>query len=167
MKAIVAVERNWGIGCNGKLLVHLPEDLKFFKEKTINKVVIMGRKTFESLPNKRPLPNRINIILTKNKNYKVEGAVVLNTIEDVLDYTKNMLSEDVFVIGGEKIYEIFLPYVDECFVTKINYNYVADSYFPNLDLMDEWEQIYISEEQPHFEITYHWTTYVRRGENDK
>lgn len=166
MKAIVAVEKNWGIGCNGKLLVHLPEDLKFFKQKTINKVIIMGRKTFESLPNKRPLPNRLNIILTNNKNYKVEGAVVLYSVDEVLDYTKNMLSEDVFVIGGEKIYEIFLPYVDECFVTKIHYNYSADSYFPNLDNMDDWKLSYVSEEQPHFDITYNWTTYLRVKENE-
>ncbi len=165
MKAIVAVEKNWGIGCNGRLLVHLPKDLEYFKNKTLNKVVIMGRKTFESLPNRKPLPKRINIILTKNKDYKVDGAVVLNTVDQVLDYVKNMLSEDVFVIGGEGIYKIFLPYTDECLVTKIDYNYFADTFFPNLDNDDNWMLTETSEENTHFDITYRWLKYIRTGSN--
>lgn len=166
MKAIVAVDKNWAIGYNGKLLVHLPKDLEYFKNTTLNKVVVMGRKTFESLPNKKPLSNRLNIILTRSKDYKVDGAVVLHTIDEVKEYVKNMLSGDVFIIGGDKIYKLFLPFISECLVTKIDYGYFADTYFPNLDEDVNWKLVSSSDEQSHFDITYRWTVY-KRIDNEK
>ncbi|MDO5695888.1 MAG: dihydrofolate reductase [Eubacteriales bacterium] len=162
MKAIVAVEKNWGIGYQGRLLTHIPADLRYFKEKTINKAVIMGRRTFESLPGRQPLPQRHNIILTRDADYQVRGAVVLRSKEAVLEYVKNMQSADVFVIGGEQVYKLFMPETDEIYVTRIDYNYASDVYFPNLDMLPEWAVTAVSPEQTHFDISYTWKVYRRR-----
>ena len=112
MNIIVAVDKNWAIGFENKLLNSIPEDMKFFRETTTGKVVVMGRKTLESFPNKRPLKNRTNIVITRQKDYQVDGAVVLHSVEEALDYLKQFKSEDIYVIGGASIYEQMLPYCD-------------------------------------------------------
>lgn len=162
MKAIVAVDRYWGIGKNGKLLTHIPADLRYFKEKTLNKAVIMGRKTFESLPGQLPLPQRLNIVLTRDPSWNPDGVKVFHTKEEILDYVKNMRPEDVFVIGGGEIYRLFLPETEEILVTRIDYQYACDTYFPNLDDMPEWERAERSEEQTYFDICFTWDIYRRK-----
>lgn len=104
MQFIVAVDENWSIGKNGDLLYSIPEDMKFFRQTTLNKVVVMGRKTLESLPGQKPLPKRTNIVVTTNPTYAVEGALVCHSIEEVLETVKIYAPEDVFIMGGKAIY---------------------------------------------------------------
>ena len=162
MNLIVAVDKNWAIGLKNKLLVSIPEDMKFFRTETAGKVVVMGRKTLESFPGGIPLKNRINIVLTGNRDYEAKGALVLHTVEDILQELKKYPSQEVYIIGGESIYRQFLPYCDTAHVTKIDRAYEADSYFPNLDEMPEWELTGRSDEQVYFDITYHFLRYERR-----
>ena len=110
MNLIVAVDSNWGIGKDNKLLVSIPADMKFFRTTTTGKVVIMGRKTLESFPNGLPLKNRVNIVLTGNKDYKVKDAVVVHSVEEALEEAGKYPTEDVYVIGGDSVYRQMLPY---------------------------------------------------------
>ena len=112
MNLIAAVDNNWAIGKNNQLLVRIPMDQKFFREMTTGKVVVMGRKTLESFPNSRPLKNRTNIVLTHNPSYEVEGAVVVHSLDELHKELEKYNSEDIYIIGGQKIYE---QLVDECF----------------------------------------------------
>lgn len=162
MNIIVAVDQNWAIGCNNKLLVSIPSDMKFFRETTSGKVVVMGRKTLESFPGGRPLKNRTNIVLTRNPGYQVKGATVVHTLEELLEELKSYPSEDIYVIGGDSIYHLMLPYCDMAHVTKIHHAYEADSYFPNLDQLPEWEIAADSEEQTYFDLEYHFLMYRRK-----
>ncbi len=162
MKIIVSADRNWGIGLRNALLVHIPNDMKFFRNETMGKVIIMGRKTLESFPQGQPLAGRTNIVITRDIDYKVKGAVVVHSIEEAMEESKKY-GQDVYCIGGESIYRQFLPYCDEALVTKIDHSYEADSYFPNLDELPEWEMTQESEEQTYFDLTYAFTKYRRRG----
>ena len=139
MNIIVAVDSNWAIGKNNQLLVSIPADMKMFRQETTGKVVVMGRKTLESFPNGLPLKNRTNIVLTGNKNYKVNGATVVHTVDELLEEVKKYPSDQVYCIGGDSVYKLLLPYCDTAHVTRINFAYEADRYFPNLDEMPEWK----------------------------
>ena len=139
MQAIVAADNNWGIGYQNRLLVSIPSDMKFFRQKTTGNVVVMGRKTLESFPNGLPLKNRVNIVLTKNKNYQVKDAVIVHSEEELLEELKKYPSEKIYVLGGESIYKMMLPYCDTVYVTKIDREFQADTYFPNLDQMEDWK----------------------------
>jgi dihydrofolate reductase len=162
MNIIVAVDKNWAIGRNNQLLVSIPADMKLFRQETTGKVVVMGRKTLESFPNGLPLKQRTNIILTKDKNYKVKDAIVLHSVEEVLKEIEKYPSDEVYCIGGASIYSQFLPYCDTAHVTKIDFAYEADSYFPDLDKMDEWEITQESEEQTYFDLEYQFLKYERK-----
>ena len=151
MNLIAAVDKNWAIGKNNELLVRIPMDQKFFRETTTGKVVVMGRKTLESFPNGLPLKNRTNIVLTHNPNYKVNDAVIVHSLDELHEELKKYNSEDVYVIGGEKIYEQLL---DECDV--------ADAYFPNLDEKPEGEITADSDEQTYFDLEFYFYKYERR-----
>ena len=162
MNLIVAVDQNWAIGKNNQLLVRIPADQKFFRETTTGKVVVMGGKTLESFPNGQPLKNRTNIVLTRNKDYAVKGAIVVHSMDELHDELKKYNSEDVFVIGGEKIYEQLLDECDVAHVTKIEFAYDADSYFPNLDENPDWEITGDSEEQTYFDLEYYFYRYEKK-----
>jgi dihydrofolate reductase len=162
MNLIVAVDKNWGIGCQNKLLVSIPEDMKFFRSETGGKVVVMGRKTLESFPGGQPLKNRTNIVLTKNPSYQVKGAIVLHSTEAVLEELKKYPTEDIYIIGGESIYREFLPYCDTAHVTHINHAYEADAYFPNIDEMPEWKLTGESEEKTYFDLEFTFRRYEKR-----
>ena len=116
MNIIVAVDKNWAIGKDNKLLVSIPADMKMFRQETTGKVVVMGRKTLESFPNGLPLKNRTNIVLTGNKNYKVKDAIIVHTIEELLEEIKKYPSEEVYCIGGDSVYKQLLPYCDTAHV---------------------------------------------------
>ena len=161
MNLIVAVDKNWAIGKQNQLLVSIPADMKFFRETTTGKVVVMGRKTLESFPGGIPLKKRTNIVLTKNPNYKVKDATVVKTIEDLLEEFKQYDEEEIYVIGGETIYRQLLPYCNVAHVTKVNHAYEADTYFPNLDEMDDWEITGVSDEQTYFDLEYEFVKYER------
>ena len=162
MNVIVAVDKNWGIGKDNELLVSIPSDMKFFREETMNKVVVMGRKTLESFPNGLPLKRRTNIVLTKDRNYKVKDAILVHSVEELMEELKKYDSEDIYVIGGDSIYRQLLPYCDVAHVTKIDYAYEADSYFPNLDEMSDWTVERTSEELTYFDLEYMFVKYVRQ-----
>lgn len=161
MKLIVAVDQNWGIGKNNDLLVSIPQDKKFFREMTTGNVVVMGRKTLESFPGGRPLPNRTNIVLTHRPDYEAKGAVVVHSVEELLETLKEYKAEEVYCVGGGSVYEQLLPYCDTAYVTKIDHAYEADVYFPNLDTMAEWEITGESDEQTYFDLEYTFVRYER------
>ena len=161
MNLIAAVDQNWAIGNKNQLLVRIPADQKFFRETTTGKVVVMGRKTLESFPNGLPLKNRTNIVLTHDTNYKVKDAIVLHSLEDLREELKKYSSEDIYVIGGETIYRQLLDECDVAHITKIEFAYDADAYFPNLDEMPEWRITADSEEQTYFDLEYFFYKYER------
>ncbi|HHT97555.1 MAG TPA: dihydrofolate reductase [Clostridiales bacterium] len=162
MNLIVAVDKKWAIGYKGDLLVKIPSDQKFFRLQTTNKAVIMGRKTLESMPASQPLPNRLNVVITKQKDYKIKDAIVVNSIEEALDAVKEYKSEDIFVIGGETIYKQMLDKCTVAHVTKIDYEYNADTFFPNLDKASDWELVASSEEQTYHDLEYVFNEYHRK-----
>ncbi len=162
MNAIVAVDNNWAIGCKNSLLVRIPADHKNFRQETTGKVVVLGRKTLETFPQGMPLPNRTNIILSTDSEYKVKDAVVVHSKEELDTELKKYPTEDVYIIGGESVYRMMLPACDVVHVTKIDHDYEADAYFPNLDKDDEWEITAESEEQTYFDLPYYFVKYERR-----
>jgi dihydrofolate reductase len=135
--------------------------MKFFRQETMGKVVVMGRKTLESFPQGQPLAQRVNIVLTTDVNYQVKGAEVVHSIEELQEELAKYNSEDIYIIGGESIYRQMLPYCRVAHVTKIDHVYEADTYFPNLDADDEWHVTAESDEQTYFDITYTFTKYER------
>ena len=163
MKCIVAVDSNWAIGKNNKLLVSIPADMRFFKEQTMGKVVIMGRATLESFPGGKPLKGRVNIVVTRDPNYYVPDAIIVHSVKEAA--AAAYPADDVFVIGGASIYRQFLPLCDTAYVTKIDYAYDADTYFPNLDDAPDWELLEESDEQTCYDLTYAFTTYNRIAED--
>ena len=162
MNLIAAVDKNWAIGLNNKLLVQIPDDMKFFRQTTTGKVVVMGRKTLESFPNGLPLKNRTNIVLTKDKNYRVKDAQMVYSLEELLEELEKYPSEDIYVIGGESIYRQLLDHCDVAHITKIEYAYEADAWFPNLDELPEWEITADSEEQTYFDVEYYFYKYEKK-----
>ena len=165
MKCIVAVDSNWAIGKNNQLLVSIPADMRFFKEQTMGKVVIMGRATLESFPGGKPLKGRVNIVVTRDPRYYAPDAVIVHSVEEAAAVASRYPADDVFVIGGASIYRQFLPLCDTAYVTKIDYAYDADTYFPNLDDAPDWELTEESDEQTYYDLTYAFTTYNRIAED--
>lgn len=161
MNLIVAVDKNWAIGCNNRLLVSIPSDMKFFRETTMGKVVVMGRKTLESFPGGQPLKNRTNIVITSDSDYKVKDAIVVPSIEAAVEELKKYEEEDIYVIGGESIYRQMLPYCKMAYVTKIDHAYDADTFFTNLDEMEDWKLTGVTEEQTYFDLEYVFARYER------
>lgn len=162
MNAIVAVDNNWAIGCKNSLLVRIPADHKNFRQETTGKVVVLGRKTLETFPQGMPLPNRKNIILSANPDYQVKDAVVVHNKEELDAELQKYPTEDVYIIGGESVYRMMLPECDVVHVTKIEHDYEADAYFPNLDEDGEWEITAESDEQTYFDLPYYFVKYERK-----
>ena len=162
MNIIVAVDENWAIGCRGDLLVRIPADHKMFRKETIGKVVVLGRKTMDTFPGGLPLAGRTNIVLTRNPEYQVKDAIVVHSVEELLQELKKYDTKDVYVIGGDSVYRQLIPYCDTAHVTKIDRSYEADTYFPNLDASGEWEITAESDEQSYFDTTYHFLKYERK-----
>lgn len=165
MKAILSADRNWGIGYQNKLLVSIPSDMRFFREMTEGKVIVMGGKTLESFPNGLPLKKRINIVLTHDRSYQVKDAVIVHDKEELLEELKKYREDDVFVVGGGSVYELLLPYCDTAYVTRIDMAYQADTFFPDLDQDPEWELTEESDEQTCFDIEFTFTVYRRKQKN--
>lgn len=161
MNLIAAVDRNWAIGYKNELLVRIPEDQKWFREKTTGKAVIMGRKTLESFPNKSPLKNRLNVVITSDMNYSVPGAVVVHSIDEAVEAVRDYADDDVYVIGGESIYRQMLPLCSTAHITKVDYAYQADAHFPDLDKEEGWKITETSDERTYFDIIYEFVKYER------
>ena len=141
IKLIAATDLHYGIGKNGSLLFKIPEDMRLFKQLTAGNIVLMGRKTFESI-GCRPLPDRINIVISSTKNYENDGAITFDNLETAVEYSEQHFPDkDLYIIGGGQIYEQGIKYVDEVILTKYNKLYEdADTYFP-VDIMDNFSEI--------------------------
>lgn len=161
MQAIVAVDRSWGIGYQGGLLVSIPGDHRMFRKTTLHKVVIYGRKTLETFPMRQPLEQRTNLVLSSNPSLEVKNAMVVHSIGELLDAVKPYPPEDVFVIGGASVYQELLPYTDHVYVTKVDYDYQADAFFPDLDADPAWKVTAEGEEQTYFDVPYCFMEYSR------
>ena len=161
MNLIAAVDRNWAIGNKGQLLVRIPNDHKMFRQETLDKVVVYGRKTLETFPLSQPLDRRVNIILSTNKSLQVRNALVVHSIEELLEACRVYESDDIYVIGGASVYRQLLPYCDTAHITRIDYAYQADAWFPNLDEDPDWKITADSEEQTYFDIEYQFLKYER------
>ena len=159
MDLIVAVDNNWAIGNKDSLLVSIPEDHKFFRQITTGNVVILGRKTLAGFPNGLPLAGRDNIILSRDEKFTAKGATIAHSKEELFDILKEYKDRQIFVIGGGKIYEMLLPYCHYAHVTKIDYSYEADTYFPNLDTLDNWKVVADSEEHTYFNLEFYFYKY--------
>lgn len=163
MNIILAADRKWAIGKDNDLLIHLPGDLKYFKKMTTGKAVIMGRKTLESLPGGKPLPNRRNIILTRSKDFEVPGAEVFHSIEDVLQLIKSgkLESDETFIIGGAEIYKQMMPHCDKFYITKIDAELPADCYFVDLDQIEDLKITWRAPAEEYQGTKYQYVLYER------
>ncbi|MDA9563101.1 dihydrofolate reductase [Flavobacteriales bacterium] len=160
VSAIVAVGKNLEIGKNNDLLWHLPADMKYFKETTTGHHIITGRKSYESIPEKyRPLPNRINVVVTRQEECKMDGAIVMNSIESAITFAEEADEKEVFIIGGGQIYNqsIRKDLVNRLYITWVDESFEADTYFPSVDLK-HWKKMserkYPSDERNKFNITF-------------
>jgi len=160
MKAIVAVDLKWGIGYKGSLLQRIPEDMKFFKEMTFGKVVVMGRETFESFPGKEPLKDRINIVLSRSKDFNNEKVIICRSIDELFHELKKYSTDDIFVIGGESVYKQLLPYCSEAYVTKIENTYTADRFFVNIDKEEDWKLVTESDLRTYKDVNFRFLKYA-------
>lgn len=169
--AIVCVDKNWGIGHKNDLLIKIPEDMKFFKEKTLHNIVVMGRKTYDSLGN-NPLPKRINCVVTSKTDsvdYNIDGNYYLMSMGYVKENLLQTFSRhdyiDVFIIGGGSVYKELLPYCDTVYVTKVDYAFEnVDTYFQNLENLPEWEVESTSEVNEYNSLKYKFFTYRKKCE---
>lgn len=159
MKLIVAVDENWGIGRGGDLLTSIPDDMRFFRETTQRHVLVMGSKTLRSFKNARPLPGRLNIVLTRSEA-AFPGAVACRSVEQALELLKSFDSDDIMVIGGGMIYRRLLPYCSKAYITKMRFNGSADTFMTNLDELDSWEIAAESELKEYDGINYSFTEYA-------
>lgn len=157
MNAIVLVDDYWGIGCDGAQNIFIKADLQRFKTLTQDSTVILGRKTLATFPGGKPLPKRRNLILSQNTEYSVEGAEVCHSVQEVMDHLKE--GETAFVIGGDTVYQQFLPHCATVYVTKVEKNLPADSYFLNLDQLPQWECTEESQPMEEDGVTFRYCTY--------
>ena len=153
---IVAVSENGVIGKDNDLIWHLPKDMQFFKETTMGHHVIMGRRNFESIPHKySPLPNRANVVITRQSDYIAEGCVVVNSVESALEIARQNGDREPFIIGGGEIYKLALEanLVDKIYLTKVHRSFAGDTFFPELD--DNWKEV--SKEENHADKMHSYT----------
>lgn len=168
MKMIASADNNWAIGYDGGLLAHVPGDMRFFREKTTGNVVILGRKTLETFPGGKPLKDRENIILTSDKNFSAEGAAIVHSVDELLEYVKKYDNDSLYVIGGARVYAELLDYCDTAYITRFYTSFDnADAFIENFDALEGWKlekQSAIMEEKG---IKYSFCTYakVKEGNN--
>ena len=160
MIAIVAVDRNWGIGKDGEQLLYIPEDLKRFKNFTTGNAIILGRKTMYTFPGSKPLKNRRNMILSRNPEFKAEGGEVYPDLDSLMANVTD--PDNTYVVGGAMVYNTMIGQCDKAYITKIDAEFPADCWFPNLDAMSDWEVTEESEVQEHEGVPYRYVTYKRK-----
>ena len=161
MDCIVAVDENWGIGKDNDMLCPISTDLKRFRAITTGHVLVLGRKTLESFPNKKPLPNRTHIVLTQNRDYEAEGVTLCYSVEDLPAVLKQYEGEEIFVVGGGSIYKQMLPFCKKAYVTKIYDTFPADTYFPNLDKEEGWTLVEKGEVQEEKGVRFSFDLYEK------
>lgn len=162
MNIIVTVDENWAIGNREKLLVQIPLDQKNLQQLTAGGIMVMGRKTMQAMPQGQPLYGRDTIVLSKNPAFKVKGATVVASLEELQTQLQKFAGKDVYVCGGESVYKQLLPECDTVYVTMVEKSYAADKYFENLDKNPDWIMAEESDEQTYFDLTYYFRKYVRK-----
>lgn len=161
MNAIVAVDKNWAIGRENDLLFSLPTDMKRFRTLTSGGTVLMGRKTLDSFPGGKPLPKRVNIVLTRNPDFSREGAVIVSDYEEALEAAADVEPDKLWVIGGGSVYAALLSQCKRVYLTVVDaVAEGADTYFPNLDELPEWEVESVGEPIEENGLTYRFIDYV-------
>ena len=160
MRAIVNVTPQWGIGNENRLLVRIHADMRRFRALTTGGTIIVGRKTLESFPNGAPLPNRENIVLTRDSEYRAGSAIVLHDISGLTDIVSTREPDTVFVCGGEQIYRQLLPYCSHALVTLTDTTAAADRSFPNLNLLPNWILTEVGEKQYENDLSFRFLTYT-------
>ena len=163
MKLIAAVDRNWSIGNQGGLLVRIPEDQRFFKQMTLGKTVVMGRKTLDSLPGGRALKDRTNIVLTRDPEFERDNVTVVHSLPEALSLLKELPPDDVMIIGGESVYRLFLPYCDGAEITMVDGEFEADCRIPDLDALKDWTLTEESETKEWNGLRFAFRHYERTG----
>ena len=158
MNFIVAVSKDFAIGYKNRLLFNLPSDLVYFKNQTMGKIVVMGERTYRSLP-KRPLPGRTNIVLSDNPNFEAEGAIVVHTLEELFRKLDNYMPEDVFVCGGASIYNLLMDYCDKAYITFVNATKPADTYINDITKMPNWSLLQEGQTQNENGYSFKFTIY--------
>ena len=161
MIALAAVDKNWAIGNRGGLLVQIPEDQKLFRQETLGKVLVMGRKTLQSLPGGRPLYGRRTLVLTRDRSFHCSGAEIYHDLDSLLAKLRTLPSDRIYICGGESVYRQFLPYLDSADITMIDYCYQADRHFPDLDGDPAWQLTQESEEKTYFDLCYTFRHYEK------
>ncbi len=162
MNLIVCVDRNWGIGKDGKLLCHLKEDMKFFREHTMGKAVVMGRSTLESLPKGEPLPDRTNIVLTHRTDFTKDGVIVVHDMEELLEELNNYAPDDVMIIGGASVYNEMMDMCDILYVTKVDHEFASDTFIRNVDQNPNFKVVWTSEEMEDKGLRFRFVEYRRK-----
>lgn len=160
MIAIVAADRNWAIGRDGRMLYHLPGDLKYFAEKTRGGVLVMGRATLQSFPGGRPLKGRVNIVLTRNRGFSAPGAVVAHDLSRLRELLGDYPDRPVFLLGGHQVYAQLIDCCDRALVTKVDAGSEADSFFPDLDSRPGWKLAGCQPPREDGGISYRFCEYV-------
>jgi dihydrofolate reductase len=163
MNIVVAADSNWGIGLNGTQPIVISEDRKHFRSVTGNGTVIYGHRTLLDFPGGKPLKNRRNIILSRNADLTVEGGEVVHSVDDAIAAVADEAPDNVFIIGGDSVYKQFLPYCKKAFVTKVEATPDADTFFPDLDALPEWELYERGEDKEQDGIKYRFDTYINNS----
>lgn len=159
MNLIATVDRAWAIGKSNAVLVSIPKDRELFREETLGKVIVMGRKTFDTLFNGVALYGRENIVLSKDDNFHPKGVKVFRDFTSCLAYLRTLCLEDIYIIGGESIYRQFLPHIRFAHITYVDYRYEADAFLSNLDTEKTWKLILETEEETYFDLSYYFRMY--------
>ena len=162
MNLIVSADKHWSIGKNGRPLVNIPAERQLLLKETAGKVVVMGRKTLETLPGGQPLGGRTNVVLSADPSFKARGAVVFRSMEETLAYLEEFDPKDIYILGGESIYRQFLPYCTTVHVTSIDYTYDGDAYFPDLEKEEGWYLAEEGDEQTYFDLCYTFRRFQRK-----
>ena len=165
MNIIVAVYSDWGIGKNGTQSIIIPEDRRLFRELTDGGIVVVGRKTFKDIG--KPLPNRKCIVLSRSEDYAADGVIVFQKIEDVLEMAARKNTDKVFIIGGGEIYREFLPLCKLAYVTKINATPSSDTFFPDIDALQNWELIRRGDTKEAEGVQYSFNIYKNNHPEDR
>ena len=160
MIAIVAVDKNWGIGKDGEQLIYSPEDLKRFKNFTTGNTIILGRKTMYTFPGSKPLKNRRNLILSRSTDFHPEGAEVFPDIPSLMEQVTD--PDNTYVVGGAMVYNTMIDQCDRAYVTKIDAEYPADCWFPNLDADPAWEVESEGDWLEHEGVKFRYVNYKRK-----
>ena len=161
MNAIVTVDKNWGIGYSGRKLVNIPSDQKRLQELIEGKIIVLGRKTLESFPKQISDYSKLQIVITENNCYSAKNTVVVNSINALLEELKKYKSEDIYILGGESVFNSLIDKCDRVFVTLVDYKYTADAFFTNLDSDNNWKKTFEDEEAVYFDVTYNFAVYER------